>query len=232
MSVDSIGAYAAQTQAAAAAQAGAGSPAGATSTGNTGQLDQNEFLKLMVAQLKNQNPTQPMDPTQFVGQLAQFSTVTGIENMQSSMTSLASSMRSGQVMNGTALVGHEVLAPAASTTITAGDSVGGAADVPSGTTAVQVQVLDSSGQTIRTFPASPQEGLSHFTWDGKTDQGAAAASGTYSFKVVANEAGTATSLDPLLSAKVSSVTIDPTTQNLTLNTNAGALALSSVRQVM
>ncbi len=232
MSVDSIGAFAAQTQAAAQAEAGAGSAAGAASTGSTGQLDQNEFLQLMVAQLKNQNPTQPMDPTQFVGQLAQFSTVTGIENMQTSMTNLANSMRSSQLMSGTSLVGHQVLAPATSTSITTGDTVNGAADVPDGTTAVQVQVLDSSGQTVRTFAASPQSGLSNFTWDGKMDNGTAAASGTYSFKIVAAVGGTATSLDPMLSAKVSSVTIDPTTQDLTLNTNAGALELSSVRQVM
>jgi flagellar basal-body rod modification protein FlgD len=186
----------------------------------------------MVAQLKNQNPTQPMDPTQFVGQLAQFSTVTGIENMQSSMSSLASSMKSAQLMSGTSLVGHQVLAPASSAAIAAGDGVNGAVDVPSGTSALQVQVLDSSGQTIRTFSVSPQAGLTGFTWDGKTDQGTPAASGTYGFKVLANESGTATSLDPLLSAKVASVTIDPTSQNLTLNTNAGALDLSTVRQVM
>ncbi len=232
MSVDSIGAYAAQTQAAAAAAAGAGTASDASTTGSTGQLQQNEFLQLMVAQLKNQDPTKPMDPTAFVGQLAQFSTVTGIENMQTSMNNLATSMRSSQVMSGTSLVGHEVLAPATSSTITAGDTVSGAADVPDGTTAVQVQVLDSNGQTVRTFPASPQTGLTNFIWDGKTDAGSTAASGTYAFKVVANVGGTATSLDPLLAAKVSSVTIDPTTQNLTLNTNAGAVDLSTVRQVM
>ncbi len=186
----------------------------------------------MVAQLKNQDPTKPMDPTAFVGQLAQFSTVTGIENMQTSMSNLASSMRTAQVMSGTSLVGRQVLAPATSTSIAAGDTVSGAADVPDGTTALQVQVLDATGQSVRTFPVAPQSGLTAFTWDGKTDKGVSATSGTYSFKVVANTSGTATSLPPLLSSKVNSVTIDPTSQNLILNTNAGALELSTVRQVM
>ncbi len=232
MSVDSIGAFAAQTQAAAQAAAGAGTANGASGSGSTGQLQQNEFLQLMVAQLKNQDPTKPMDPTAFVGQLAQFSTVTGIENMQTSMSNLASSMRSAQVMSGTSLVGHHVLAPATSTSIAAGDTVSGAADIPDGTTAVQVQVVDESGQIVRTFPVAPQAGLTGFTWDGMTDKGVSAASGTYTFKVVANTSGTATSLAPLLSSRVNSVTIDPTTQNLILNTNAGALELSTVRQVM
>jgi len=230
MSVDSIAAYAAQTQAASQTEAGAG--ANASSTGNTGQLNQNEFLQLMVAQLKNQNPTQPLDPTQFVGQLAQFSTVTGIENMQSSMQNLATSMRSSQLMSGTSLVGREVLAPANQTTIGAGGTVSGAADVPDGTTALQVQVLDTGGQQVRTFAVVPQSGQTNFTWDGKTDTGGAAAAGTYTFKVVATTNGSATSLDPMLQSKVNSVTIDPTSQNLTLNTDAGALDLSTVRQVM
>ena len=230
-SVNTVRDYAAQTQAAAAADPGTnGSPANAS--GSAGQLDQNQFLQLMVAQLKNQDPTKPMDPSTFVGQLAQFSTVTGIENMQTSLSTLTTSMRSAQVLSGTSLVGHQILAPANSTTIAPGDTVSGAADVPAGTTALQVNVLDSRGQQVRTFPVTPQTGLTNFTWDGKTDSGSVASAGQYTFKVMAGTGSSATSLDPLLSAKVVSVTIDPTTRDLTLNTNAGALALSTVRQVM
>ncbi|MDB6091645.1 MAG: flagellar basal body rod protein FlgD [Gammaproteobacteria bacterium] len=230
-SVNTVAAYSAQTQAAAAADPGTnGSPANVT--GSTGQLDQNQFLQLMVAQLKNQDPTKPMDPSTFVGQLAQFSTVTGIENMQTSLSTLATSMRSSQILSGTSLVGHQVLAPATATTIAAGDTVTGAADVQTGTTALQVNVLDSSGQQVRTFSVTPQTGLTNFTWDGRTDSGVLASAGQYTFKVIAGTGSSATSLAPLLSAKVASVTIDPTTQDLTLNTNAGALALSTVRQVM
>ncbi len=230
MSFSSIGDYATQTQNATAT--GSAGSSSASTTGSTGQLQQNEFLQLMVAQLKNQNPTQPTDPTQFVTQLAQFSQVTGIENMQASMSSLVNSMRTSQAMSGTSLVGHQILAPATTATIASGDQVSGAADVPADTTALQVQVQDSSGQTIRVFGVSPQQGLTGFTWDGKTNSGTAAPSGTYTFKVVAAADGTATSLDPLLQTTVKSVTIDPTTQDLTLNTNSGAIDLSTVRQVM
>src|SRR5215470_13973527 len=70
------------------------------------QLGQNQFLTLMLAQLKNQDPMKPQDPTQFLSQLAQFSTVTGIQNMQGSVEALAQSLRSTQVLNGTSLVGR------------------------------------------------------------------------------------------------------------------------------
>src|SRR6185312_4246150 len=110
------------------------------------QLGQNQFLTLMLAQLKNQDPMKPTDPTQFLSQLAQFSTVTGIQNMQTSMDDLASSLRSTQVLNGASLVGHDVLAPATKDTIEAGQSVKGAVEAPDGTSEILVVVKDGSGQ--------------------------------------------------------------------------------------
>src|SRR5262249_56109641 len=86
-------------------------------TNNNGQLDQNAFLKLMIAQLKNQDPTKPQDPSEFMSQLAQFSQVTSTQNMQASIQTLTDSMRSTQVLNGTNLVGHDVLPPASTHTI-------------------------------------------------------------------------------------------------------------------
>ena len=231
MSFSSIGDYATQTQ--DATTAGSASGTSASSTGSTGQLQQNEFLQLMVAQLKNQNPTQPTDPTQFVTQLAQFSQVTGINNMQQSMSTLVSQMRTNQAMNGTSLVGHSVLAPATTeTTTTAGSQITGAVDVPADTTALQVQVQDAYGQNVRAFNVTPSQGLTGFTWDGNTNTGTPAPAGSYTFKVVAAVGGQATSLDPMLKATVGSVTIDPTSQNLTLNTNAGAIDITTIRQVM
>jgi flagellar basal-body rod modification protein FlgD len=207
-----------------------------TSAAGTGksstQLNQNEFLTLMVTQLKNQDPLSPMDPTQFVGQLAQFSTVTGIENMQSSISSLTASMKQSQVLNGTNLIGHGVLAPASTATVVSGGTVSGAATVPTGTTSLQVNVRDSSGQLVRSFGIAPQAGLTNFTWDGRDSAGKAAPSGQYSFQVIAGSGGINTSLPPDLVSHVNSVTIDPSTQALTLNTNNGAIALSSVLQVM
>src|SRR6188768_3696602 len=90
----------------------AGSSSQTSGTKKKDQLGQNEFLQLMLAQLKNQDPFKAMDPSQFLGQLAQFGTVSGIQEMQGSLSTLSDSLRSSQVLGGTSLVGHYVLADA------------------------------------------------------------------------------------------------------------------------
>jgi flagellar basal-body rod modification protein FlgD len=228
MSVDSISAYAAQT-AAAAASASSGSSG---SSAAMPQISQSDFLSLIIAQLKNQDPTQPADPNQFVNELASLSEVSGINGMESSMTNLSSSMQSSQLLSGTSLIGRQVLAAGTTATIAAGGSVSGAVQAPAGATAVMVQVTDSSGALVRTLQVAPQaSGLTEFTWDGTTNSGAAAPAGTYTFAAAAVAGGTASSLSPYLQSTVNSVTIDPTTQTLSLNTSSGPLSLSNVVQV-
>jgi flagellar basal-body rod modification protein FlgD len=221
-STDPIAALAAQTQAAANA-----------SKKKATDLGIDDFLALMTAQLKNQDPMKPLDSTEFVAQLAQFGTVSGVQNMQTSLTNLTDSMRSAQALQGTSLVGHDVLAPATSVSVPAGGSVRGALDVPVGTSAVQMVVKDSSGQVVRNVSFSPTGGSHDFVWDGTDDRGAALPAGTYSFSAVANVGGTNQALEVLLSSRVSSVSIDATGAGLTLNTTAlGALSLADVRRVM
>src|ERR1700754_4263045 len=147
------------------------------------QLGQNEFLKLMLAQMKNQDPMKPTDPTTFLSQLAQFTQVTGIQNMQTSMADLASSLRSTQVLSGTSLVGHDVLAPATRDTIAAGQVVKGAVDVPDGASSLQITVKDSTGALVRSFNVPAASGLNDFTWDGLNGAGQPAAAGAYTFGV-------------------------------------------------
>jgi flagellar basal-body rod modification protein FlgD len=204
-----------------------------TPTTKSNDLDQNAFLKLMIAQLKNQDPTKPQDPSEFMSQLAQFSQVTSTQNMEKSIDTLSDSMRSTQLLNGTSLVGHQILATANTDTIDAGGTVTGAVDAPKGITSIKVVVKDSAGAEVRSFDlANVGEGLNNFTWDGKTNSGAAAPAGQYTFSTVATAAGQTGALDPMLMSKVSSVTIDPSTSALTLNTTAGAIALSDVRRVL
>ena len=200
---------------------------------NNGQLDQNAFLKLMIAQLKNQDPTKPQDPSEFMSQLAQFSQVTSTQNMETSIQSLTDSMRSTQVLNGTSLVGHDILSAAKTDTIESGGKVTGAVDAAKGTTAVKIVIKDAAGAEVRSFNlANVGQGLNNFTWDGMTNTGVAAPAGQYSFSAVASVAGQNESLDPLLVSKVSSVTIDPSSSALTLNTTTGSVALADVRRVL
>jgi flagellar basal-body rod modification protein FlgD len=229
MSVNSIGAYAAQTAAAAAAVS--------TTNGSSGsaampQISQADFLQLITAQLQNQDPTQPADPNQFVNEIASLSEVSGINSMNSSMGALSSSMQSAQLLSGTNLIGHSVLAAGTTAALAAGGSVSGAVAAPSGATAVTIQVTDGSGALVRTLQVAPQSsGLTDFTWDGTTNSGTAAPAGTYTFSATAAGGGTQSSVSPYLESKVNSVTIDPTTQTLSLNTNSGTLSLADVVQV-
>lgn len=231
MSVNSISAYAAQTAAAAATTAGSNS----TAAGNANSqlaLTQSDFLQLLVTQMQNQDPTQPTNPSQFINEFSALSEVSGINSMSNSMSTLSNSMSSAQILNGTNLIGHTVIASGNSAGLTAGGSITGAVNVPAGTSALAVQVTDASGQLVRTFSVPAQSGITPFTWDGTTNSGSAAPAGTYSFSVTADTNGSPTSLTPELAYQVNSVTLDPTTNSLTLNTNGGSLPLSAVSQVM
>ena len=93
--------------------------------------------------------------------------------------------------------------------------------------------LDAAGAEVRTFNVDkPAEGLNNFKWDGKTNTGVDAVAGQYTFSAVATVNGASGSVDPMLTSRVASVTIDPTSGALTLNTNAGALSLNDVRRVL
>ena len=211
------------------------SAAGASSSSNTkksDQLGQNEFLKLMLAQLKNQDPFKAMDPSQFLGQLAQFSTVTGIQQMQDAFGTLSDSMRSSQVLDGSTMIGREVLVASEGATLQAEGSVHGAFDVPAGATGLTLNIRDANGTLVRHTALPAGTGLQEFSWDGTADNGARAAAGNYTFEAIATGGGRSESLEMLLSSRVTSVTIDPST-GLTLNTqDLGPRALSDVRRVM
>jgi flagellar basal-body rod modification protein FlgD len=225
----SIADIASTSNTAAAAKATSGTAAAQGSN----QLDQNEFLKLMLAQLKNQDPFKALDPTQFLGQLAQFSTVTGIQAMNKAFDTLAESMRASQVLEGATMVGRGVLVDGSEVQLGATDSIEGSVDVPPGTSDAQLNVFDAAGQLVRRIPLKTAVGLNDFTWDGTDDLGERLPAGTYSLEVVANVVGKSESLPLFVSTRVSSVTIDPNGFGLVLNTpTLGSVSLSQVRRVM
>ena len=210
--------------------------AGSASQGNgvkkKDQLGQAEFLELMIAQLKNQDPFKAMDPSQFLGQLAQFGTVSGIAEIKEAFGTLSESMRSSQVLDGATMVGREVLVPSDEVMLQAEGSVKGAIDVPTGTNALQVNIRDVNGALVRRMTLPTTSGLQEFSWDGVADNGTRAPAGEYTFEAVANVAGKSGSLEMLMAGRVNSVTIDAAT-GLTLNTsNLGSRSLSDVRRVM
>jgi flagellar basal-body rod modification protein FlgD len=219
---DPIASYAAQTQAALA---------GAQSKKNDQTLGIDQFLTLMTAQLKNQDPMKPLEGTEFISQLATFGTVSGVQEMKDSMELLASSLRSTQTLNGSTMLGRDIMVEADSLTHTQGGTVNGELEVPAGTTKLQVRITDSSGAVVREMTLDTTQGTRTFSWDGLKANGQPADSGEYDIEAVATVAGQTGSLPLMLSGRVSSVSIVGT--NLMLNTSAlGAVDMSDVRRVM
>lgn len=190
------------------------------------QINQADFLQLITAQLKDQNPMSPADPTQFVSQLEGMSEVSSMQSMQNSLAA-------SQIMNGTTLLGHSVLAPGATATLAAGGAIGGAVTAPQGASQLTVSITDSSGNPVTSFKVTPNgSGLTPFSWNGTTSTGAAAPAGQYTIAVSASVNGSSQQVDPMVISKVSTVTIDPTSQSVDVNTDSGSVPLSSIVAVM
>jgi len=193
------------------------------------QISQAGFLQLISTQMQNQDPLNPTDPTQFLAQIEGLSEVSSLQSLQTSISGLASGLQGAQLLNGTSLLGHSVLAPGSTANLAAGGSVSGAVTAPAGTNSLTVSVTDASGALVDAFAVAPQSsGYTNFTWNGTTASGSAAPPGEYTLSVSASAGGTSQSVSPLIYSQVQSVTIDPSTQTLELNTVNGTVPLSSV----
>jgi flagellar basal-body rod modification protein FlgD len=200
--------------------------------GGVQSLGINDFITLMTTQLKYQDPTKPQDSTAFVAQLAQFSTVSGVQEMNTNMTSLVNQLKGNAALNATSLVGHQVLVQADTLAYTSGNTVNGSVATPDGATSLTIGVYDKAGSLVRQFTAPATTGLSTFTWDGLNDSGKAVASGNYTFKAIGDVSGTSVSATTLLSTKVDSVTLDTSDGSMALNTDGiGSVQLADVWKV-
>jgi flagellar basal-body rod modification protein FlgD len=200
--------------------------AGLSNTPANMQINQTDFLQLITAQMKDQNPLSPSDPTQFVTQLEGMSQVSAMQSMQSSM-------QASSIMSGTNLIGRSVLAPGTQATLATGGSIGGAVTAPAGATNLSVSVQDSTGATVDTFAVTPAtSGLTSFLWQGSTSTGGTAPAGTYTIGVTATVNGQAQTLSPMVVNKVDSVLVDPTSNAVDVETDGGTVPLSSIVSVM
>jgi len=197
-------------------------------------LGQSEFLKLMIAQLNNQDPTKPMESGEFYTQIAQFSTVSGIQDLQASFQQVASAMYSNQALQASAMVGRSVLVSANTATLPSGGEIAGRVEVPVGSSQVNVNVYDSAGQLVRRVALGPQAaGQVAFAWDGRNGEGVAMPPGTYHLETDMQFDGQSYALETLVSSRVDSVTLGRNGQGILLNLSSGGQAdLASVKQIM
>jgi flagellar basal-body rod modification protein FlgD len=189
-----------------------------------------DFLRLITTQMKDQNPLQPSDPTQFLTQLEQMSQVSSLQSMQGSLTSLEANLQSTQMANGAALIGKTVLVPSNTAEVdSSGGAVNGAFATPTGTKTITVSVTDATGALVKTFQVAPAtSGLTRFTWNGTNSAGQAAPAGKYTISASAGDGKSSVGLNPLIAAQVQSVTVDSSTSALDVTTENGTVPLSSV----
>ena len=192
---------------------------------------QDRFMKLLITQMKNQDPLNPLDNAQVTSQLAQLSTVTGIDKLNTAMGALKDSYQSSQALQATGLIGHGVLVPGSTANLADGKAVLGM-DLPGAADAVSVTIRDGSGNVVRKMDLGAQAaGTLPLGWDGKTDKGAAAASGQYSFEVSASSAGSKLTVTTLSYDEVGSVSTGASGTKLNLKGGSSA-ALADVREII
>lgn len=202
--------------------------------GKRDQLGQAEFLKLMVTQLNNQDPMKPMESGEFYTQIAQFSTVAGIQDLQGSFQQVATALYSSQALQASAMVGRSVMVTADSAQLTPGSEISGMVEVPAATSALSVSIYDSVGQLVRKIDmGAQQEGKAGFNWDGRTSDGEPAAAGLYYIEADMRLGNQTIGLETQLAARVDSVSMGGNGQGITLNlAGMGPIALASVKHVM
>ncbi len=204
-------------------------------TGATEQTaGQDQFLELMLAQFENQDPFEPMENGEFLSQLAQFSTATGIDELKDAFDGFASSVYSDQALQASNLVGRDLLVETDTVRID-GNSAGaeGAAVVDAASGTVSVDVIDASGQLVRTIELGTQTpGSVAFRWDGLRGDGTPAAAGNYRFEARVGRADEVERVPVLIRARADSVTLGGNAGGVTVNSGSlGAFALDRVRQI-
>ncbi len=217
-----------QSTSSSASSGASGSAAGALGSAST-------FYNLLVTQLTNQDPLNPMSNSNLSAQLAQFSTASGVQAMQQSLATLTAQLAQTQSLQAASLVGRSVvfdnnsLSLGSSGTAAGGFTLGGAAQN------VAVQVSNSAGQVVDTLGLGAlPAGVQSFSWNGTDASGTPLPAGSYSFSVQATDASGATvSATPFGSGQVVSVTLNGASgPSLQIQGQSASVPLSNVQGVM
>ena len=193
---------------------------------------QDRFLTLLMAQLKAQDPMNPMDNAQITSQMAQISTVTGMENMNQTMNMLLQSQFANQSMMAATLIGKQVMTDGNGLVLGEGGTSAGAVELAGPADKVKVTITDKDGNVVRELSIDkPKLGINHFEWDGKDGNGEALPAGEYSFKVEASNAGVAVKSNPLAFQQVNGVTWEQGVPMLML-ANGKTSSLADIVQIV
>lgn len=205
---------------------------------NNNELGQAAFLELMITQMKNQNPLEPQDNSEFVAQLAQFSSVEGLERLNKNFTNFMST----NALQASSLVGRSVSVDTDTSTLFPGGLVSGKVDLDYSTMDAKISIFDEAGSLVQSIPVGEMaKGENVFRWDGQNieingklldwkapDDGASA--GTYKFEITATQNGKTEALNTSLSANVNSVSINEDGELILNLAGIGPVNVKDVKQ--
>jgi flagellar basal-body rod modification protein FlgD len=202
----------------------------AVKTKSTSGDAQDRFLKLLTTQLKNQDPLNPMDNAQMTSQLAQISTVDGIEKLNATLQKLVASSLDGEALQAAGLVGHQVMVAGSGLQLGDTGAIGGL-QLDAAADQVSVIIKDLNGLVMRTLNLGDLDaGMHNFNWDGTTDAGAQAVNGNYGIEVAAKRGSEKVAAWALQLGAVSN--INRSTQGIALDLGSlGLVKLGDVKQI-
>lgn len=201
-----------------------------TSTSTAADME-NRFLTLLMTQIKNQDPLNPMDNAAVTTQLAQLNTVNGIEKLNTTLTSLLAGYSETQAMQTAAMIGKNVMVAGKNLPLASGQAVGGI-QLESKADKVSLTIKDSTGKTVQVEELGEQAaGNSYFAWDGKDSSGNALADGGYTFTVDATYDGKKVTATAMQVGTVSAVVRSGTGFKLDLG-SMGEFAFSDVQEII
>ena len=212
---------------------GSASSSSSSSSATSGTDLQNTFLQLLIAQMKNQDPTNPMDSSQMTSQLAQINTVTGIAQLNTSLSSLATQLTTNQQTQAASLISATVLAPGDGFSVASGKATGFGVTLANDATDVQVTVKNSAGQIVNTIDLGKQSaGTIPIGWTPVDTAGNALPDGNYTITASGTTANGTTSPATLSAATVQGVIKQPDgTPGLVLS-NGKTVGLTSIAAII
>jgi len=188
----------------------------------TDELGQDEFLKLMLAQLKHQDPFKPMENGEFVSQMAQISTVAGIEGMEASLGNMSESFASNQLLQSSSLIGKTALINGSEAPLGPENDINAYYRLPNSVGSVQLNVYSPTGELIHNSTVNAQPaGLHNFNWDGSLENGERAPTGTYTFQAIYGNGESQTQANISVENTIASVSLDPGATAVSFETAEG-----------
>lgn len=198
------------------------------------ELSQEDFFKLMVTELNNQSPLEPMDNSQMLSQMTDINTSKGIESLNKTMEKMNASLLSSQALQASSMVGRTVLLETDKAVLSKDRPIAGTIQLPQTSANVSVSIYDKTGVLVDQIALGEQSaGELEFVWNGKKKDGKTAVPpGQYTFKATADIDGQSKALSTTLSANVNSVSLDKG-GSATLNVNGqGGVSISQVRRII